>query len=140
MYAIGDKYDLPRLCRFAKFKYQETLPHITDKDFLSLIPLVYESTPDSNRGIRDIVIWNARKNYSMYNSRSEWKDPLHEVIRTTWQFTSDLLSEFAAHPLMGDCDKCGPDQILEIKRTYCTKCQGSCSVKKGGFCFIDHSL
>ena len=67
IYAIGDKYHLPRLCKFARIQYKERLPRIKDhKVFLSLIPLVYESTPGSNRGIRDIVIWNARKNYYMY--------------------------------------------------------------------------
>ena len=66
MYAIGDKYDLSRLAKFAQSKYQEALSQSTNpKDFLSLIPLVYKSTLDSNQGIRDIVIWNTRKNYDM---------------------------------------------------------------------------
>lgn len=127
MYAIGDKYDLPRLSKFAKVQFRDALHRVADHTvFLSLIPRIYESTPDSDRGLRDVAISNARRYYAVYTARNELKGKFNEVLQSTWLFTKDLLSDFAARPIIGSCATCGPGQVLRFHKKFCANCSASC--------------
>ena len=98
MYAMGDMFDLPRLSQYAKCGFKESLKHIAHQDpmtFISLISRVYESTPESDRGLRNAVVRNAWENYDHYATTWDHKDAFGEVLQSTWPFTRDLLMEFA---------------------------------------------
>lgn len=57
MYALGDKYHVQGLCELAKEKFESCLQHHAhSEDFVSAIQIVYSSTPDSNRNLRDSVL------------------------------------------------------------------------------------
>lgn len=57
MYALADKYQVSGLGQIAKDKFESCLfHHIHSEDFVSAVQIVYTSTPDSNRGLRDLVI------------------------------------------------------------------------------------
>lgn len=58
MYALGDKYDFTVLKDKAKWNFDLVVTK-QPQDLLNLvhsIPIVYESTPNSDRGLRDIII------------------------------------------------------------------------------------
>jgi hypothetical protein len=57
MYALGDKYQVDGLCQLAKEKFESCLHHHAHtEDFVSAVQLAYSSTPDTNRGLRDVVL------------------------------------------------------------------------------------
>ncbi|OAL01024.1 hypothetical protein IQ06DRAFT_136109 [Phaeosphaeriaceae sp. SRC1lsM3a] len=57
MYALGDKYHVQGLCELAKEKFESCLQHHAhSEDFVSAVQIVYSSTPDSNRNLRDSVL------------------------------------------------------------------------------------
>ena len=129
MYALGDEFDLPRLCQVARTRFREDLPSgyrtAEQNVFLKMIPRIYESTPESNRGLRDVAVWYARQNYNTY-TRDSLKDMFNGILQSTWPFTDDLLKDLATHPLTGDCPICGPAQVLRATKCICTKCRTSC--------------
>ena len=123
MYAMGDMFHLPRLSKYAKREFNEALTRISDQQtFLSLIPRIYGSTPESDRGLRDVAVRNARINYNYYISDPVCKDAFHEVLQTTLLFTMDLMTNFAMYPVIGSCANCGPGQVFRVTKKICTKC------------------
>ncbi|KAH7091558.1 hypothetical protein FB567DRAFT_436379, partial [Paraphoma chrysanthemicola] len=57
MYALGDKYQVDGLCNTAKEKFRSCLHHHAhSEDFIAATQAVYSTTPDSNRGLRDVVV------------------------------------------------------------------------------------
>lgn len=57
MYSLGDKYEVERLCERAKEKFQSCLyDHWNSEDFIEAVQIVYSTTPDTNRGLRDVVV------------------------------------------------------------------------------------
>lgn len=98
VYAMGNMFDLPRLSQYAKCKFNDSLTHVSDEDpmtFISLIPRIYESTPESDRGLRDAAVLNARRKYDYHTANLDYKDAFNEVLQSTWPFTKDLLTAFS---------------------------------------------
>ena len=64
MYAIADKYSVPLLKELAKERFATCLKNIESKGIQSLdiptlataIEIIYTTTPDSDRGLRDAII------------------------------------------------------------------------------------
>lgn len=57
MYALADKYQVIGLRQVAKHKFESCLfHHINSGDFISAVQVVYTSTSESDRGLRDVVI------------------------------------------------------------------------------------
>ncbi|KAG9186144.1 hypothetical protein G6011_02700 [Alternaria panax] len=57
MYALADKYQADGLSRVAKAKFQESLDcHVDSEDFIAAVQLTYGNTPESNRGLRDVIV------------------------------------------------------------------------------------
>jgi hypothetical protein len=57
VYAIADKYNISQLKELSKTKFISCLPKavLGHEPFVSVIKLVYKSTPCSDRGLRDVV-------------------------------------------------------------------------------------
>lgn len=57
MYALADKFGIESLKQLAKQKFEsETKAYWNDEDFCEAIQEVYETTTDSDRGLRDIIL------------------------------------------------------------------------------------
>lgn len=56
VYAVADKYDLPRLKEHAKAKFFTQMQSCPHEDIAPVIRVVFESTPPADRGLREIVI------------------------------------------------------------------------------------
>ena len=62
VYAISSKYDIPLLKESAKARFDSLLkPPGLPRDFSKLITIVFESTPSSDSGLRQTVLWKAGK-------------------------------------------------------------------------------
>jgi hypothetical protein len=65
MYAMGDKYDINALKAYSLTRFRRviaTQSHLSVTDLATSITEAYETTPDSDRGLRDVVLDVAGKN------------------------------------------------------------------------------
>lgn len=79
MYAMGDKYDMQGLKLKAKENFVESLPSCAG-DFTAAIPVVYTSTPDTDRGLRDYVAAFAAIHWKPLLAMSDFKRAIAENI------------------------------------------------------------
>ena len=95
MYSIGDKYDIPSLKEKAAEKFdtaiwepQYGMYYIGSnvvEEMMRVIPFIYESTPDKDRGLRDRVI--AIATYR----RGELEHPgLRDIVEAVPEFGRDI--------------------------------------------------
>lgn len=57
LYALGDKYDIPTLCQYSAQKFRgQTVAELSGREILGCVPLIYSSTPSSNRTLRDLAV------------------------------------------------------------------------------------
>ena len=61
IYALADKYNIPALKELAKTKFQNCKAGYSYSLYRDVISAVYESTPDTDSGLRDIVILECAK-------------------------------------------------------------------------------
>ena len=78
MYALGDEYDIHDLKEEALWKFEraiEAKEGISDEltDVIEVIPTVYETTPDNDRGLRDAVVAFGAKNLKQMEDLPELK-------------------------------------------------------------------
>ena len=73
MYAMGDEYDLPDLKQEAWCNFENAM--VLDREgALELIPIIYTTTPDSDRGLRDLVVEMGRLNLNQIIDLPEFKN------------------------------------------------------------------
>ncbi|KAF2023849.1 hypothetical protein EK21DRAFT_80003, partial [Setomelanomma holmii] len=66
MYALGDKYQVEGLCDLAKEKFRSCLHHHAhSEDFISAVQTIHSTTPESNRGLRDVVVSAFRSQFNV---------------------------------------------------------------------------
>jgi hypothetical protein len=66
MYALGDKYQVDGLSQLAREKFESCLHHHAhSEDFITAVQLAYSSTPDTNRGLRDVVLSAFRTQFNI---------------------------------------------------------------------------
>ena len=78
MYALGDKYDINLLSRRAEWSFGALATELRQglRGLIESIPIVYSSTPDSNRTLRDMTVSKVKANPS---------DLLHEEMKAYFQ-------------------------------------------------------
>lgn len=90
MYAIADKYELDKLKEVAKTAFENAARHHWDTDeFVFAVRGVYTTTPESDRGLRDIVkniTWCHR---DILLARKD----VQEVLEKLEGFSMDLVRE-----------------------------------------------
>ena len=78
MYALGDEYDIDDLKNEALWKFEKAIEAkkgLSDEltDLIEVIPTVYETTPDSDRGLRDAVVAYGAKNLKQMKDLPEFR-------------------------------------------------------------------
>lgn len=143
MYALADKYRLTWLKDMAQTKVQSAcdvaykhLGQLIERDYLSPdysgvnlgtrienelleeIPLVYESTPPTDRGMRNVMIGYVEKNWVRLSKRDKLVDVFSEAPR----FGIEMVSAMNPTPLYkGTCRRCktGKKWLAERVRCIC---------------------
>jgi hypothetical protein len=86
VYALAEKYEIGGLREVALSKFKVELDSNWDtRDFLEAIKIVYNSTPKSNRGMRDVVA------ATFHNHQLLTQPELREYIRDDTDLVYDLL-------------------------------------------------
>ncbi|PPJ51972.1 hypothetical protein CBER1_10703 [Cercospora berteroae] len=86
VYALGEKYDIPSLKQLARQKFEMAAACYYDAPELAeAIELVYQSTVDTDRGLRDIVLQLFRRHPQLANTQD-----IYAVIKETPGLALDL--------------------------------------------------
>ncbi|KAH8724450.1 hypothetical protein GQ44DRAFT_740330 [Phaeosphaeriaceae sp. PMI808] len=98
MYALGDKYGVQGLCDLAKEKFESCLDlHVHSEDFTTAIQLAYSTTPDSNRGLRDVIVEAFRRYFNLrlaempgVEAKLDSLDKLSMLLIKSWPVKTEL--------------------------------------------------
>jgi hypothetical protein len=90
-YIIADKYNIQLLKEWAVTKYKEVLMETWNStSFIESATLVFENTPESDRMLREVIIWKAGENAKALFDCSEfvvllksYSDFAAEILRDT---------------------------------------------------------
>lgn len=86
VYALGEKYDIPSLKQLARQKFEMAAACYYDAaELAEAIELVYQSTIDSDRGLRDVVV----QLFRMHPQLAQTQD-MYAVIKDTPTLALDL--------------------------------------------------
>ena len=102
MYALADRFYIKRLGDFAVSRVEESLKHYRLVNggatgqfpavLLAIIPQIYESTPDTNCGLRDIVVSHVWLHRNLLTSNTVDK-AFKDLYAAQPQFALDLLDK-----------------------------------------------
>lgn len=124
MYALGDKYDVPGLCKLASAKYRGWLEvGWLPKDFLQTIGRIYETASDSNRELRDAVVDHVKLNIDKLRSDQEDKSSLTLMTQKIPEFALDLLQSYFDNTIRGTCKECGDLDTFDLSKLKCRNCE-----------------
>jgi hypothetical protein len=80
VYAIADKYDIPPLKEMAKKRFETSAEkNWTHRDFSGIVKEIFESTPTSDRGLRDIATRIVASHADVLVQRDEFRWLIGEV-------------------------------------------------------------
>jgi hypothetical protein len=100
MYAMGEKYWIPDLKNHAKLLFPESIRYVSEASLCEVITEVYASTPETDRGLRDLVLDAVVKDLNEKMRNKELKKIALEVAP---QFGYELLERAFGGP---DFDQC----------------------------------
>lgn len=127
MYRLGDIYQLPHLRQTAVLKVQyacslsqthmDTLFGLRlEAELLAVVPLVYGSTPDTDRGLRALLLAHVAANWN----RLSVDDAFQDVIAETPRFAIDLVNSIRPTTLYkGTCRRCATKDTFTALRVRC---------------------
>ena len=87
MYALLEKFDITGLKNVAVVKFEQlaTKTRVRDlQSFVESIPIVYSSTPDSDRRLRDVAIGIIKASPSSFVRKRSFKKVISEVPDFGW--------------------------------------------------------
>ena len=89
LYSLADKFDVAKLGELAIANFREVLTQSwSPGDYLPCVPAIYESTPDSNTGLRRVIVEyavNGKQNYSRWKmDQSLFEAAFIEAPRFGW--------------------------------------------------------
>ncbi|OBS22615.1 hypothetical protein FPOA_08951 [Fusarium poae] len=124
VYQIADKYDIPALKAHSKEKFASAVAAGWNMDDFPLsVSVVYDSTPQEDRGLRDLAVEISRKNIDTLLGR----DGFCELLRKTADFAADLIPFLCGGPSYGKhykCPSCAHKFHGDYNKGsfYCPKC------------------
>lgn len=121
MYVLADKFDMPFLKKLAKEKFDQALsgPSWEGKNshVIQVIPLIYGSTMDSDRGLRDIIVSHVRKNFN-----DLFATPSFSTVVETPEFLLELAKKLFEPPYQAVCKRCKSSDKWKADHVRCGKC------------------
>ena len=117
MYAIGDEYDIHDLKEEALWKFEKAMEAnkgLSDEltYVIKVIPTVYETTPDSDRGLRDLVVAFGVSNLERMQGLPEFKS------------TAILVPIYMTEVLPGFFNELEEKKNKRCHRWICPECLG----------------
>ena len=129
MYAIGDEYDIKDLKEEALRKFEQAVDaKFGESDelttILQVVPAIYKTTPDSDRGLRDLVVTFGAQHLKRMKDLPE----LEDVVTQVPKFMVEVLPRYFSRPQHEKrpnsqyCRKCDDDGPWIYDRVVCDGC------------------
>ena len=89
IYALGDKYDIRHLEHLARHYFSDFLEvkAFNNEDFSNAVTITYNTTPPSDRGLRDCIIPKIKHHWSELRADEKFMD----VVRSNCDLAIDLV-------------------------------------------------
>ena len=126
MYAMGDQYDIRDLKDEALWKFEKAIEakkeHSDELPYLvAVIPTVYATTPDSDRGLRDVVVAFGARNLEHLKDLADFESAATQVpiflIEVLPRFFKRLTDGYG-----GSCGNCYQSNQPGQKWVNCSAC------------------
>lgn len=128
MYAMGDEYDIKDLKEEALWKFNKAIANKGQSDVLAsvagVIPTVYATTPDSDRGIRDAVVAFGASNLARMKDLPDFKSVVTQAPTYLIEVLPGLFHnlEDGRRRCIGECPGCNSADEWVFDRVYCFEC------------------
>lgn len=138
MYAIGDEYDIKDLKDEALWKFEQAMKakkgHIGElTSLLEVIPAIYTTTPENDRGLRDLVAGFGAQHIERMKDLPELEDVvvqapkfLFEVLPQYFRRLQDERGTISWH-----CQRCYTATTWKCSRLVCDRCGGERNLTMG---------
>lgn len=135
MYALGDKYDIKDLKEEALWKFNKAIEAKKGQSdeltsVVEVIPTVYATTPESDRGLRDAVVAFGANNLAQMKDLPDFKSAVTQaptyMIEVLPGFLDRLKDERRRYK--GTCQYCASVDQLLLNRVCCRRCGGNTSL------------
>lgn len=104
MYTLGDKYDIPPLKDLARERFMADLKTgWSHGHLLALVDVVYNTTPETDRGLRDCMEQMVREHGRELLKKEDFKD----AVKSNGGFALDVASAAYGDPPVGNCSYAG---------------------------------
>ena len=126
VYSIADKYHVPALKSQAKQKFEKAVKTCWNMDdFPNAIIEVYNSTPATDRGLRDLVVGIAYMHINTLLKKQDFRNVLEETVGFAADVTEFMAVEGDSAPKEYKCPSCSKHWIAVLSggnSYYCTRC------------------
>lgn len=124
MYILGEKYDLPALKKLALVKFDNAEKEMVSKakrdHVLSLIPLVYTGTLDTDRGLRDRMVQYVTANAKELAKDSKIKSLITENPDFVLEVIGNTVPPKAPTPYTRACRRCKATDKWKTDHVICS--------------------
>lgn len=126
MYMMGDKYGIWGLKKTAEAKFEKAITQ--NKGILDLLPVVatiYDSTPEQDRGLRDIAVRLAGMDLAALAKLPQFK----EVVADVPEFACDIIqwastnATNTALTFLTECRGCHEKTFGKVEKLRCMECR-----------------
>jgi hypothetical protein len=122
VYSIADRYMVPALKRYAKDKFNSAIScGWSMDDFPLAIAEAYSSTPEEDRGLRDLVVETCHQNLKQLSKNQ----PFRETLQATVGLAADLVlfkTDAAKSWRCPSCDHVMYGKFSGNSTVHCTEC------------------
>ena len=131
MYALGDEYDLKDLKEEALWKFKMTIVAIKGhndelKQLIEVIPTVYATTPESDRGLRNVIVATGVLNMERLTTLPEFKSVETRVpdylIEVQAAFPEANRLQHEAWRFKENCSYCQLTDEWVFSQVVCRRC------------------
>ena len=131
VHVLADKYDIPRLANLAILSYQQAFRQATRrgkrfvKAFLATIPAIYTMTPDTNVGLRNVVVRLARiMRPILIETEPKYSEEFQNLLHEVPGFAAGMANDYFARPLLKRCGKCNAQtKVGAVTGAVCNECE-----------------
>jgi len=123
LFALGDKYCIPKLCDAAVGKYSNRIVrHFDLLEYLDSIPDIFFSPLNQNEGLKELAVRLSRDNLGFHLQNTSVRAKYDSIAAQVPEFVKKVLDTYFDAPLLGDCENCGCGRPMSALQVRCRKC------------------
>ena len=124
MYALGDQYDIKDLKEEAFWKFEQAMKAKKGqsderKTLLQVVPAIYATTPDNDRGLRDFVVAFGAQHLKRLKDLPEFEDVVIQAPKFMVEVLPPYFKEAEKKVTLLSCIKCSRTNYCQVICNWC---------------------